>query len=273
MTRLFQPVGLLFFLLFSIPGSAQLVKESFTESYYTDNFESDKGNWKVVSNADNLFLIQDGQYILRRKNTTSSYSVFTSWKNPLSSFELSVSLKFEKTNGAESSAGLIFMAQEDGSGAFVFEINGQQQYRLKQLVGLNYKFLTGDAKNKGWVKSELITGPDQYVNLQVRTSNRNYDILVNSKYLFSFTELAYKSGSIGLTVGPSTELRVDQFSVNGPPAAAITETKSPGTSETEEVQLLRKENKLLRDSLAVMKKELLRLKNDPKTQVKEKHGE
>ena len=253
--------------LMTIPAKSQFVKETFTDPLYSDNFETDAGNWKIQSNADNLFLIQDGEYLLKRRNTSTGYSVFTTWKLQVQAFEIAVRINLEKSTNKESSAGIIFMAQEDGTGAFVFEFNCQQQYRLKQLVGVNYRLLTGEGKNNGWVNSEVLSPNDAFNLIQVRSNNRNYDIYINQKYLFSFTELAYKSGKLGINAGPSSNIHVDSFSVFGLSTDSDKPQNEQGPCEEvnaklkAELGILRKDNQVLQDSVQILNKKIEQMKS------------
>jgi hypothetical protein len=274
---------------------AQLVKDDLTKMSFSDQFDDDKGFWRSVSTSDNLFVIQEGEYLLRRKNITSGYSIFTSWKNTLTAYSLVASMKLEEMKSEEASVGLIFMAQADGSGAFVFEFNQKGQYRLKQLVGINFRLLTGDAKTNGWVNSSALNPVNQYNQVEVRTSKRNYDIYLNQKYLLSFTEPAYKMGDIGIALGPGTKAKIDFINVYEPapdvpkvvppppttnnnpsttpansapantnPAPAKKEesvSSSGGSSDMmmkliEQITKLSVENQQLRDSLSVLRKQL-----------------
>ncbi len=263
---------------------SQLIKEEFTVSAFSDQFDDDRDNWRNMSTSDNLFLIQDGEYLLRRKNPSSGYSIFPKWKNKLGAFSLMASIKLEDSKNDEASVGLIFMAQEDASGAFIFEFNPKGQYRLKQLVGLSFKLLTGDAKTNGWVNSDALNPLGQYNLVEIRTSKRNYDVYVNEKYLLSFTEIAYKTGDIGIAIGGGTKARVDFIAVNEPktdvskiqPPPVTTDTQSAGkqnsstpkeessasgTSDVllkliEQITSLKMENQMLRDSLTLVKKQL-----------------
>lgn len=278
-------------MLIPLLAKPQLIKEEFTVSVFSDQFDDDKDVWRNMSTADNLFLIQDGEYLLRRKNTASGYSIFPKWNNKLTAFSLLASMKLEDSKNPEASIGLIFMAQEDATGAFIFEFNPKGQYRLKQLVGLSFKLLTGDAKTGGWVESDALNPLGQYNIIEVRTSKRNYDIYANEKYLLSFTEIAYKSGDIGFSIGASTKARVDFIIVKEPKtddvktispvlnssgSTGISNTKpsnaggnvsdvnngqAGGTSDVilklvEQVSNLKVENQMLRDSLRLLRKQL-----------------
>ena len=158
------------------------------------------------------------------------------------------------------------MAQEDASGAFVFELNQKGQYRLKQLVGLSFKLLTGEMKSGGWVDSDALKKTGEYNLIEIKTSKRNYDIYVNEKYLLSFTEIAYKSGDIGISIGPATKARVDYIGVNdsnpaagnavdlttddAKPTVAGIESKDEMVQRlTDQVAGLKIENQQLRDSI------------------------
>ena len=273
------------FILLPLIARPQLLKEVFTVPVFSDQFDDDSGNWRNMSNSDNLFLIQDGEYLLRRKNTVSGYSIFPKWKNNLAAYSLTAGIKLEDSKNEDASVGLIFMAQEDASGAFIFEFNTKGQYRLKQLVGLNFKLLTGDTKKGGWVESDALNPVGQYNLIDIRTSKRNYDVYVNEKYLLSFTEIAYKTGDIGIAIGAATKARVDFIAVKeARPDAESGNTENPvmkpgtkpsnanpersgevsgnsaGTTEVlklkDQVASLKSENQMLRDSINLLKKQL-----------------
>jgi len=281
--KIFIRFSLLVLLLSAVDASAQLIKEEFNSIAFSDQFDEDKDNWRNMSTSDNLFMIQEGEYLLRRKNPSSGYSIFPKWKNNLVAFSLTASIKLEEAKNGETSVGLIFMAQEDASGAFVFEFNPKGQYRLKQLVGLSFKLLTGDVKTNGWVDSDALKKSGDYNKIEIKTAKRNYDIYVNDKYLLSFTEIAYKSGDIGISIGPGTKARVDYIEVKEPKAetgkaaAATTATtaamKSPVPNDTEaagsevsklneQIASLKRENQSLRDSIILLKKKLKAARTD-----------
>ena len=285
--KIFIRFSLLVLLLPAIDSSAQLIKEEFNAVAFSDQFDQDQDNWRNMSTSDNLFMIQEGEYLLRRKNTSSGYSIFPKWKNTLVAFSLTASIKLEEAKNGETAVGLIFMAQEDASGAFVFEFNPKGQYRLKQLVGLSYKLLTGDVKTNGWVDSDALKKSGDYNQIEIRTAKRNYDIYVNDKYLLSFTEIAYKSGDIGISIGPGTKARVDYIVVKEPgteagKAAAVSTAagvKSPGSNDSapagsdvsklnEQIAALKSENQSLRDTIILLKKKLKAARTDSSQEQK-----
>ncbi|MBK5284353.1 MAG: hypothetical protein JJE25_03035, partial [Bacteroidia bacterium] len=209
-------LAVLFFVVagISISAEAQLVKLTFQESALGEDFKTDNDLWLTASNADNFFLIQNGEYILRRKNSLTGYTIFPKWENQLSEYSITAGIKLLSTSGEEATAGIIFMAQADNRGALIFEFNKRNQYRIKKLEGVNYKLMTGDQKSSGWVGSEFFLPPDQYNKVKISTSEKKYDIYVNNNLLSSFTELAYKNGRAGIILGPSTNVDWDYFYVN-----------------------------------------------------------
>ncbi|MBK7969087.1 MAG: hypothetical protein IPK08_09215 [Bacteroidetes bacterium] len=71
MKRLNLPVlvtGLLICLL-AVPQLlfSQVVKEKFDKLMLSENFDSINTYWTTLANAENLFIVQDGEYILQRK--------------------------------------------------------------------------------------------------------------------------------------------------------------------------------------------------------------
>lgn len=190
-------------------GKAQLVAEKFDKLDMSENFDTSSGMWTFIANNENLFLVQDGEYILNRKATDKSFAVIANSDYNEAAFKIVSSLKIEKSIDQNGSIGLIFMAQNDGQGGFIFEMNTTKQYRLRQIASGTYKYLTGEAKSGGWVKSNLINEVSVYNLLEIKTANRNYDIFLNNSYLMSFNEIAYKSGRFGLIVGPGSRAKVD----------------------------------------------------------------
>ncbi len=192
---------------------AQVVNDDFPAEIMVENFDGAGAWWPIVNTADNLFIIQGGEYILHRKNPNSPYAILCNRENFPGSFRLKAALKIEQETGKDNSAGLVFMAQPDGKGAFVAEINTQRQYRLKQLVGGTYRFITGDLKSSGWVKSPAVAATGASNVIEVRSSGNNYDLYINDVFINTFSEPSYRPGKMGFMLGPSTRVRVDYFLV------------------------------------------------------------
>jgi len=214
MSEIFSPKKILLylFLLFNIQSFSQLIKEQFPNPEFIDDFDADKQNWPLFTNADNLFVIQNGEYILNRKNKSTQYAALTEWENQLESFAVNVNLKLVKAEDDNCNIGIIIMAQAKGGG-FVIEMNRNRQYRVKQLIGASYQFISGNEINSGWVKSQDIKPVGQYNAIEVKCFNKNYDVYINGVYQISFSEKNYTYGRMGIIIGPNTNGLADYFYV------------------------------------------------------------
>lgn len=215
----------------AMPSRGQLVNEKFDRLDLSENFDTASDRWTFLSNNENLFLVQEGEYILNRKAPEKPFALIANYDYNEQAFKLVTAVKIEKTADQNGSIGVIFMAQNDGNGGFIFEINAEKQFRLRQIVSGSYKFMTGDEKNGGWTKSNSLNGLNAYNVIDIRTSNRNYDIYVNNNLLLSFTEIAYKTGRFGFIVGPATRAKTDYFYLfSAMQANEITKTQDGSTT-------------------------------------------
>lgn len=187
------------------------VSQKFEHMYYNANFDSTLKEWPVVSNSENLLIMQQGEYILQRKSLLSPFAAMLDLSRQLESFRLVTSLKIVKCKEGNGSIGLIFMAQPGGNGGFIFEINQNQQYRLRQITSEGYEFLTGSAKESGWVRTNFVNATNFTNMMELRTLEKKYDIYLNGNLLLSFMEPAYSSGDMGFVIGPGTTGKVDFF--------------------------------------------------------------
>ncbi len=184
------------------------INEKFDQLFLGENFDSCNTFWSTVSNSDNLLIVQEGEYIMHRKSTVSPFAVMGNFSNDLTAFKLVTSIKLDKTSAVDGSIGLIFMAQADGKGGFIFEIN-RNSYRLRQIDGGNYKYICGNSKTGGWVESSYVKGLNLPNLIEIRTYNHSYDLLINNNYILSFTESGYNAGSFGFIIGPASKGKAD----------------------------------------------------------------
>ncbi len=198
--------------MFALPSYSQLISEQFPRPEFIDDYDTDKQNWPIFTNADNLFVIQNGEYILNRKNKSTQYAVLTEWENQLESFSVKANLKLVQAANDNCNIGLIIMAQAKGGG-FVIELNKNRQYRVKQLIGSTYQFISGDERSAGWMKSPDIKPVGQFNAIEVKCFNKNYDVFINGGYQLSFSEKNYSFGRMGIVIGPATNGLVDYFYV------------------------------------------------------------
>lgn len=267
----------MFFVLLSQAAMSQTIPEKFDRMVMSENFDTINSYWTTAANSENLFLVQEGEYILNRKSVTSPYAIIAEYNNTLQNFRLVTSVNLERVTSDNGSLGIIIMTQPGGDGGFLIEINTLKQYRVRQIAGSTYKYLTGDAKKGGWVTSKDINNMNSYNLIDVRVLNRNYDLYINNTFMMSFSEIAYKTGNFGFIIGPGSKGRVDflyLFTIGDQQAAvptagneskteSVNPSASPDMIELAEsiiklktqINKLTEQNEDLRRTIEVMKSE------------------
>ena len=208
-----KKITLLLFIIFPFcvtNVNAQEISKVFRKSVIADNFSTNDKLWKIDYTANELYVIQDGEYVLHRKDKRNPDVIFPDIDHKFSGFHMSADLKFDK-NGKGQSAGLVFMAQQGGSGALMIEINDKKEYRLRKLQNNELKNLYYSAHD-GWIKSEFLL-PGEYNKIEIKSYEKVYDLYFNGSYIRSFSDLEYKEGNIGIYISADTKVKIDNFTV------------------------------------------------------------
>ncbi len=200
-------------LLFTLKIQAQQVNENFSVQVFSDDFSSENNLWDYLTTAENLFVLDKGEYFMHRRNETKPYALVTNWKNDLTMFHVKAALKLGPATSAEQTIGIIFYIQPNGKGALVFEINKDKKFRVKQLMDSYYKFLTGEVTEAGWVKTKYLDVSGEYNVLEVKSSGGFNDFYLNGNLVFSAPVQEYAPGSMGILIGPDTKAKADYFNV------------------------------------------------------------
>ncbi len=190
-------------------ATAQRVRDRFELLAFSDNFDTPSDKWTTEANSDNLLVIQDGEYILHRKNTSTPFLVIAGLEKEVDDCRLVASLRLDKNYGSDPTAGILFMMQPQASGGFLIELNRKKEFRVRQITAGKYQYLTGTSKNGGWTKCAPANEAGLNNVIEIRTAGGNYDLFINDVYMVSFFEPSYKSGSIGIVIGPDTRARLD----------------------------------------------------------------
>lgn len=199
---------------FATDGFAQnQIEAEYNLVELREEFSSQNDNWPYLTTMENLYVVDKDEYFMHRRNKSAAYAIVTKWENNLSEFNILTSLKLGPSTDESQTIGVIFLVQGDGQGAVVFEFNKFKQYRIKQLVGSYYKFLSGEAENKGWVKSGALAAKNEYNEIDIRVQLPQVDVYVNGKFLQSFDMLEYTPGGMGFLIGPDTKAKSDYFYV------------------------------------------------------------
>lgn len=212
----------------------------FNQVELREEFTDRNEYWPYLTTMENLYVPDKDEYFMHRQHKTNPYAIITDWKNNLSTFNILTTLKLGPTETTDQSIGVIFLVQPDGKGAVVFEFNKFKQYRIKQLVGAYYKFLSGDNESQGWVKSSLLSGKEEYNVFDIRVNLPQIDIYLNDKFVQSFDLPEMKPGNMGFLIGPDTKAKADYFYVYTTPTAkeeAVASEKEQGEAKSAVEQL------------------------------------
>lgn len=246
---------------------AQQVDEVYAMQVFADDFSEENTLWDYLTTAENLFVLDKGEYFMHRRNDTKPYALVTNWKNDLTRFKIKTAVKLGPAKSSEQTIGMIFYIQSDGKGALVFEINKDRKFRVKQLVGAYYKFLTGDVTDAGWVKSKHIDASGGYNLLEVRSSGGNNDFYINDNYVASAKVEDYAPGALGIIIGPDTKAKADYFYVYATRAisdSVLANRQFGELTQSEKIDFLFAENEKLKKKIAQDNIELVKQQADLK---------
>lgn len=193
---------------------AQEISKAFKKQTINDNFTVSSVSselWQQVSTGNELYIVQNGEYVLHRKDKRNPDVIFPNNGKEFSGFDMMANIIFDKHSNKDQSAGLVFMAQNGGTGALMIEINNNREYRLRKLENNKLRNLYY-GPNDGWIKSEFLLS-DMYNKIEIKSYEKVYDLYFNNTYVRSFSDLEYKQGNVGIYLAPDTKARVDNFKV------------------------------------------------------------
>lgn len=259
-------------LLIALQTEAQQVNESFSLQVFADDFSSETNQWDYLTTAENLFVLDKGEYFMHRRNETKPYALVTNWKNDLTVFQVKAAVKLGPATSPEQTIGIIFYIQSDGKGALVFEINKDKKFRVKQLTGAYYKFLTGEVTDAGWVKSKFVDVTGAYNLLEAKSSGGITDFYINGNYVSTATVQDYAPGAMGILIGPDTKAKADYFHVYATRAVSddVNANRQFGElTPSEKIEFLLGENEKLKRQIAQDNVALIKQQADLKVSTME----
>ena len=233
-----------------------------------ENFNKSESSFPILTNIDNYFIVDNGDYLLSRNNTESEYAILASSKEMISDFILKTAIKIGPSSIKRSSAGVLIKAQPSGRGALVFEINRKGEFRIKELQNNNtYKYLSGKNSNDGWVKNKDIKGQDQFNSIEIRCKENTYDIYVNNKFIITLFSSSFKSGRMGIVIGKDAKARVAYYNIDVPADSEnnlVNEYINDLNTEnlSNRIKELESEKITLKNTKLRLEKEIELLKND-----------
>ena len=203
---------ILFLLLGFSSAAQQTVHKKLNQILLEESFSELNDIWPVITNDDNFFVFDKGEYFMNRTKTETPYAIMANWQNDLNSFSLRTSLMLGPAESSYQSLGLIFRASNDGQSALICDINKSHRFRIRQLHNGNYHVITTEGK-EGWIKNNVIKGINEYNDINIKTNGSDHDIFINGSLVYSFRIENLEAGSFGILVGPETKGRIDYLNI------------------------------------------------------------
>ena len=105
---------------------------SFNTIIFEETFNFSSGQFKLTTNSENYFILDDGDLFLSR-NANTDYSIFCKDPFNINSYRVKTAIKLGPSNNKSGYTGLILNTQIDGNGAVAIEINTKNEYRIRQI--------------------------------------------------------------------------------------------------------------------------------------------
>mgnify|MGYP006132174099 FL=1 len=192
--------------------SQQTVHQKLNQLMLEESFSELNDVWPVLTNDDNFFVFDNGEYFMNRSKAESPYAIMAQWENDLTSFSVRASLMLGPVEKTSQTLGLIIRASTDGQTAVICEINKFHRFRIRRLREGKYEVLSTEGKD-GWVKNNAVKGINEYNDINIKTNGTDHDLYINGLLVYSFRVEGINAGSFGLFIGPETKGRVDFISV------------------------------------------------------------
>ena len=193
--------------------NGQEITKDFTKLLHEEDFHNSSADkWENAFNEDNLFLVQNGFYELYRTNKTSGYFIFPKQDRVYESVEIKTTLKFDKHKNKKQSAGIIMMAQTNFTGGLIVEISPKLGYRVQRISSRGSSFISEG--KEGWVKSKLVSSTGEN-EIKIKTYLKVFDLYLNGEYVFTFSDIEYYKGGMGLFIGPNSKCKFDKVLIHG----------------------------------------------------------
>ena len=203
---------ILFLLLGFSSAAQQTVHKKLNQILLEESFSELNDIWPVITNDDNFFVFDKGEYFMNRTKTETPYAIMANWQNDLNSFSLRTSLMLGPAESSYQSLGLIFRASNDGQSALICDINKLHRFRIRQLRNGVYNVISTEGKD-GWIKNNAIKGINEYNDINIKTNGSDHDIFINGSLVYSFRIENLEAGSFGILIGPETKGRIDYINI------------------------------------------------------------
>lgn len=251
---------------------AQNVNKVFETLKWDEQFKNSQGVWSQTSTAQNAFLQSPEGYNVWRKNESNGFFILPKNDLKFDFFEAELSFSFDKSKGKKQYAGIVLQAQEGGAGAILIELNRKKQFRIRRVS--NNRISNVSDGNDGWVKSNKIKGSSAFI-LKVVTKDRLYDVYINGVFIYTFTEIEFTEGKIGIYIGQKSRANFTSLRVKSDDEIDVFSSKMSKSQDeilNETIVKLRETINKKDQRIALIEADLRKFKNVPKedsSQIKE----
>lgn len=177
---------------------AQSVIGKFDVLVSEDDFSTLSGKWEQRNSMNDLFITENGKYVVKNKSEQSFASSLHIPELNLTKYEVTASLKSEASKKKDAGLGIMLNAKADGSGAIVCEINSKNQYRIRSFLNGQWDIISFAGVN-GWTSTKTLQSKS-FNELKICCDKDVFDLWINSTFIVSFTCKNLASGNVGLFI-------------------------------------------------------------------------
>ncbi len=197
-------------LLITVPVLSFLVNPD--QLIWAENFDTTSANWRTSNSIDELYLIQNGEYVLYRKSSSGPSILLPEEGDLYGECRSEMRFRFDPLQSG-SSAGLVFMAKPNGSQAYVLEINDRREYRVRKIEDGVFKELSGTPKNAGWIKEKSVAKSGDLNLVSASYESGILKLTINGKDVWIGDAYQQEKGKVGIYIGPASKARIDDIRV------------------------------------------------------------
>lgn len=177
----------------------QALDDAAWTTLLADNFTSNRNNWLVGENSDEVYFsrlnqrIEKGRYRWDAQVRRPS-SLSTTWLTgyPVTDFHAIVSCQHLRGSSAGSSCGIVFRVQ-DNYNLYWFRITDSQQFAVSVVQGGHWQPLVN------WTRSNAIK-PNRINQLQVMADDSRFSFFINEQVVSKIEDNLFPKGLVGLAI-------------------------------------------------------------------------
>lgn len=209
----------------------QNVSIDFNDTLVYENFKlNTSAAFPQKFNTVELSIFENGTYRIHRMAPEGKSILYLKEKQLPEQYELSSTLTLSKMT-ENAAGGIVCHASSTPNSALFFEINTNRKFRILKLIDNELLFLSGDAKDNGWVKNQAIEKLDPNV-ITLKTANGYSDFYINGTFIQSIYDFQLQAGKVGFVVGPKSEIVVEDLLIKHAQKKLITIDDTSPTNKT-----------------------------------------